>query len=308
MLQRMRRGAQTITAKVVAVIICFVLVAFGFGTFNFFVNNEPVAATVNGENITQHWLASVVQRQRQSIAAQLGEDATDAQIDMYVNSASILDSLVNRRIIEQVADNMKLTGSHQAFLEFVQNAEAFQKDGEFSQEQFLRTISQQGYSPQTFERGVSVDNQVSQIISVLEDTSIVTSEERNQSAAMLLQTRDLAYMQFKPDQYRESIVLDDDQVVAYYDLHTKEFMSDEEFFFDYIEYKSDVYLEQVTVNDEELASLYEAEVEDANFNARRRSRHILLDIDESRTLEDAIAELQDVRTRVEAGEILRGNC
>ena len=302
MLQRMRRGAQTVTAKIVAVIICFVLVVFGFGAFNVFVADEPAAATVNGEDITQRRLASVVQLQRRSIAAQLGEDATDAQIDMYVDSASILDSLVNREIVEQAAASMKLTGSRQEFLEFVRNQEVFQEDGEFSQEQFLRAISQQGYSPQTFERAVSVDNQVSQMVSVLKHTSIVTPEEREQSASILFQTRDLAYMQFKPDQYRESIELDDDQVLAYYDLHAEKFMSDEEFSFDYIEHKSDVYLEQVTVNDEEVASIYEAEVEDANFNARRRSRHILLDVDENRTLEDAIAELQDVWARVEAGE------
>ena len=56
MLQKMRDNAQGLAARVLVGIIVFVLAVFGFGAFNFFAPGEPVAATVNDDEITQNQL------------------------------------------------------------------------------------------------------------------------------------------------------------------------------------------------------------------------------------------------------------
>ena len=63
-LQKMRAKAQGLAAKVVVGVIVFVLAVFGFGAFDLFSVSEPIAATVNGDDITQRTLDLETSRER----------------------------------------------------------------------------------------------------------------------------------------------------------------------------------------------------------------------------------------------------
>ena len=99
MLQKMRDGAQGIGAKIIVGIICFVLVVFGFGTFNFFTENEPWAASINGDEITLRELDVEMQRQKRNLQSRMGSDADTELIDSLVNQGVVLDSLINLSLI-----------------------------------------------------------------------------------------------------------------------------------------------------------------------------------------------------------------
>ncbi len=87
----MRDGAQGVGAKVIVGIICFVLVAFGFGTFNFFTESEPWAASVDGDEITVREVQIEIQRQKRNLQSRMGEEADLELIDNLVSQQVVLD-------------------------------------------------------------------------------------------------------------------------------------------------------------------------------------------------------------------------
>ena len=94
MLQRMREGAQGLGAKIIVGIICFVLVVFGFGAFNFLSENEPRAASVNDDEITVRELQIETQRQKRNLQSRMGDEVDPEQlITLSVSKLSLTHSL-----------------------------------------------------------------------------------------------------------------------------------------------------------------------------------------------------------------------
>ena len=151
LLQKMRDGAQGIGAKIIVGIICFVLVVFGFGTFNFFTENEPWAASINGDEITLRELDVEMQRQKRNLQSRMGSDADTELIDSLVNQGVVLDSLINRALLRQTADDLDLTGVPESFREGIAEDPNFQVDGVFNESLYRSALQNAGYSPESFE-------------------------------------------------------------------------------------------------------------------------------------------------------------
>ena len=111
MLQRMRDGAQSMGAKIMVGIIAFVLTVFGFGAFNLFAVGEPVAVTVNGEEITEALLGVEIERRRRDILRQMGESADPSLIDESLLRQSTLGLLVDQTLLRQTAEDLGLAAS-----------------------------------------------------------------------------------------------------------------------------------------------------------------------------------------------------
>ena len=99
LLQKMRDRTQTLLFKVIIGAIIFVLLVFGFGAINVFTPGEQIAATVNGEEITQREVVNSAERRRQTLLAQLGDNVDPNLIDATALQSSTLDQLINNKLI-----------------------------------------------------------------------------------------------------------------------------------------------------------------------------------------------------------------
>ena len=303
MLQRMRRGAQTLGAKALAGVICFVLVVFGFGAINLFSVSEPAAAEVNGEEITQTDLSNAVTGAKQRLARQMGDKVTQEQLDLYVTPEGELRGLIDRQLLLQTAKRLRLTGSPQEFKKFMKSLPAFQnEEEEFDQEIYLRTLQSQGLSPRSFEALLSDDLRVQQLYALFADTSFFTDFERKDTASVRFERRDYAYLVVDPETFKESIEIDQMDAESYYQANLDEYVTEETYDFEVVQLRKEGMADDISISDEEVEELYATEIEAARANAPRDSSHILLKVNDDRSKEDAIRELQQVRTRVLAGE------
>ena len=303
MLQRMRRGAQTLGAKFVAGVICFVLVVFGFGAINLFSVSEPAAAEVNGDEITQVDLSNAVAGAKQRIARQMGDSVTEEQLDRYVTPQGELRGLVDRQLLLQTASRLSLTGSPQEFRKFLSSLPAFQNEQEeFDPEVYVRALQQQGLSPRSFEALLADDLRVQQLYSIFADTAFITDFEKRDMATVRLERRDYAYLIVDSEMFKESIEIDQAEVESFYQANLDTYVTEETFDFEVVQLLKDGMADDIPISEEDVEQLYHAEVEAVRANAPRQSSHILLKITDDRTKEDAIRELQQVRTKVLAGE------
>ena len=94
--------------------------------------------------------------------------------------------------------------------------------------------------------------------------------------------------------------MSDDDVKAYYDAQASDFMSPEQVILEYVELKKDVLFSQVDVNEDDLKNAYESEV--ANLAEQRQAAHILVEVNDSVSDDDAKAKIDDVQKRLQGGE------
>ena len=302
MLQKMRAGAQTLGAKILAGIICFVLVVFGFGAFNLFAVSEPAVVKVNGDSVTENELQRSVNVQRQNFQRMYGNELDPAYVESIITNETVLRQLINNRLVRQKAEQIGFESSKKEFVDSLQSNPAFQLDGEFDPEQFVRVISRAGFSPQSYEASAREDEVISRLVRIQENTSFVTEREVQDASSIAGQTRDVAFAVFESNSFLGDYEPTDEEVLEYYEENSADFMTREEYEVAYILLDRKMFEVDLVVDDSEVLETYEAEKKVAESNAERKASHILLHLDDSRSLEDATRELLDVRQRVLDGE------
>ncbi len=302
MLQKMRDGAQGLGAKIIVGIICFVLVVFGFGAFNFLAENEPRAASVNDDEITVRELEIETQRQKRNLQSRMGDEVSPELIDNLVSQQTVLDSLINRTLLRQTAEDLALVGLAESFRKELIDNPNFQVDGVFNQSIYRSTLQNLGYSPQSFQSAMETDAQLSQLVEVYQDTAFTTGRELRDAASMLNQTRDVAYMIIDAAMFEDRVGVSETEIADFYEMHTDQFVTEESFDLAYVEFSDHDRRNEIDISVEDVRSAYESAKAASESNDRRRASHILLEVNENRSLVVALEEMSDIRSRVLSGE------
>jgi peptidyl-prolyl cis-trans isomerase D len=305
MLQRMRQGAQSFGAKVLVGIIIVVLALFGFGAFNIFVSPDPAVATVNGEDIPRSRVEMEVELQRREIINRFGEEIAMELIDTGTIRRSVIDNLINRTLLIQAAEEMNLALSDDQIDRMIVETPEFQVDGQFDSDRFRMLVASIGHTPASFRREYARDVLLSIIDSSVTETPLVTEVELRQNGALVTQTRDLAYLRFRAEDFVEEAgarVADED-VEAYYDAYRRDFITEERVDLELLALSVSELAENaaVTVTDEQVRELYEQERARFDATEERHAAHILVSL-EDRTLEQAHQRVQEIQERLLAGE------
>ena len=294
----MRAGAQGIAAKILVGLIVFVLAVFGFGSIGLFSGSEPVAATVNGDDITQRTLDLETSRQQSLYRSQYG-DIPDELIETIVNRRVVLDRLVDQTLIGQSADDMGLSVGPDAVTARIR--ESFAAAGGYDDALYRRRLAELGYTPATFQATRAAEEVRAQLDAAIRDTTFVTARELRRTAEVQLQRRDIAWLLFDVEQIAAGVTVDDAQVEERYGTHLDDYMTEERFDFDYVKLSRSRFDEDIEISEEDVELAYRDEIRGLD-EPRRRAAHILLETTE-RTVEEARELLDAARQAILAGEV-----
>lgn len=304
MLQRMRDGAQTLGARIMVGIIVVVLTVFGFGAFNLFAVGEPVAAVVDGEEITEAVLEAETERRRRNILAQLGEDADPSLIDSQALRGTTLDGLIQRALLTRFAGDLGVAVSDARISrEIVANPE-FQVDGSFDEDRFRATLASAGFSLLSYQERVAADGRLTQVTGAIADTALVADRAVRDAARVLLQRRDIAYLPVPAEPYVAAVELAEEAIAARYEADLDRYHTPETVDVEYVRLFFAAVMAEQTVTETELRTAFDAAERDrlaAGDTARRRGAHILLEVGDERSEEEAVALLTATRAEIEAG-------
>lgn len=293
-LQRMRAGAQGVLAKVLVAVIVFVLAVFGFGAFDLFSASEPVAASVNGDDIAQSQLEREVARQRDFQRSQYGEDVPDALIDSLVSRQTVLDVLIDRALLSQAAADMDLSTSAEAI-----EARIAEDSAGADPVTYRRWLASLGYTPDTRRLELAAAETLEQLIAGVRDTTIVTQRQLRTAAELQNQRRDIAWLQFDVPALAAEVAVSDAEIETHYGTHIDDYMAPETFDFELARVRRADVEAAVEIEEEAVAAAYADEV--AALEPLRHAAHILLNVGEERTLAEAEAQLAKLRDEVLAG-------
>lgn len=298
MLQNIMDNSQGWIAKTIIGVIVVLMALTGFDAIIQSTSNSQNAADVNGEKITQSSLNAAVDMQRRQLIQQFGKDFDASLLDDKLLRQASLDSLVDRTLLLQGAKEAGMGFSDASLDQLILQTPAFQVDGKFNAARFDQILQQQGMGRMEFRERLKQDVLVSQLQASLAASNFVTDAELENFVRLDKQTRDFASQTIHID--TKSVDISDDELKVYYDEHKDQYMSPEQVVVEYVELRKESFFAQAEASDEELQALYQKEI--ANLAEQRRAAHILLEVNDKLSDEQAKAKLAEVAERLKQGE------
>lgn len=305
MLQTMRAKAQGMGSKILvwAVIIALSAFGFGFGATSFFQPGEPLAASVEGEEITLAELERQLRFQRENLRAQFGDEYIN-QLDPAWLSREVLANMVQQALVKDYLSDLGLEASERQVDEQIVSDPAFMLSDQFSPEQFRQRVVAQGFTPESYRGEVADSLRVSAFDQALRDSAFLTPGDERRLANLTLQRRDIAWLEFTPSLFLDQVEVDEETLSTAYELRLAEFMTEPRIDAEYVEFRLEdmAMLAEFAPDEFMLREAYEAEASAFEAGEQRDASHILLEVSDLRTEAQAIIELSSIRDRVLAGE------
>ena len=304
MLQKLRDRTQSFGFKIIVALLVFALAFFGFGAVSVFAPGDPEIASVNGEEITRGMVEIEAERQRRLLMLQLGDQLDPETIDPLALQQAALEQLISRTLLEQAVDELGLQASRAQVDETVTGDPNFQVDGQFNESLYRRGVAALGYTaPQYLEEMATLFN-LNQLRAAVEETAVLPLWETRLLNGLMNQRRDIAYLPFTVEHFSEGIAAAALEIQTYYDEHQVEFMTEDTVDVAYLELTWQMLRDDpsIEIDDDMLRAEYEADKANAGSEEQRSSSHILLQVTDERSEEQAVQQLDEFRERILSGE------
>jgi peptidyl-prolyl cis-trans isomerase D len=182
MLDKFRENSRSIGTYLIfgAIIVVFVAY-FGQGSVGFTSMGGPTsgyAAKVNGEEISVREFQSAYGSMLQAYKQQTGGNFDEAMAEQLGLKDTVLDRLVERRLLVEVAKDSGLSVSDDEVAKAVREVAAFQKDGQFDFPTYKAVLANSvGLTPDKFEEEVRGDLLREKMIQQVRQAAKASDEE-----------------------------------------------------------------------------------------------------------------------------------
>jgi peptidyl-prolyl cis-trans isomerase D len=268
--------------KISWVIFGLIIASFAlFGVQSYFTGGSADSvANVGKSSISQQEFGYMVEREQERLRPQVQQNPQAAQ---YLQSdefkRSVLNNMIQRRLILNAARSSGLAVSEDELIEMISTVGAFQdENGKFSHERYEQVLKAQRLSTAEFEEQVSEDVIVGRLQRVIAETAFVPNVIVKNLVRQRLQEREVSQLVFSPANYREAMVVSDEDVRKYYDDNQNLFRIPERVKLEYVVLNDEVASASVVVSEQDLQDAFEARIADYQSKEQRRASHILISV------------------------------
>jgi peptidyl-prolyl cis-trans isomerase D len=303
MLHFIREHAQGWIAWIIVGLLIIPFALWGINKY-FGGGGKLVAATVNGNEISQQDFRQAFYQQRSRMQQMLGAQY-DAQLFDPQIKQRVINDLVERELLMQNASDEGYRVSDQTVVATIQGIDAFRQDGVFSKSLYQQQVQAQGQTPAAFEQRVKRMILTGQLPDGLASTVFVTDAELDAAIRLQEQTRDFQYLVLPVAKYQDAGKADEAAVKAYYDQHSDRFMTEEKVQVEYVELDAAALSSDKQPSDDELREFYQANKSQFQVPEERRASHILVQVPEGAdeaAVKAARAKIDDLYKKIKAGE------
>ncbi|NOX49000.1 MAG: hypothetical protein GXP16_00475 [Gammaproteobacteria bacterium] len=304
MLQKLRDQTQGIGFRILVGAIILVLVLFGFGASNIFLGADPEIASVGDFEITQSVLGVETERERRRVLAQMGEDFDPSNIDKLQLQQYALQQLINRHVLYQTADDLGVGVPPDTVNKTLLESEVYKVDGQFNEAVYRQQLQLLGFTPVDFVVEFTHALSSEQLRGGIIDTSFMPDWELKEIVRVLNQKRDLAYLPLSIETFSNRVTVTDEEIELRYHEDQTQYMTELALDVQYLSMQvQDLANDSgIEVTEDDISSLYEEERNAALRDEQRDSSHILIQINDDRTEDQALQLITEVSTRINAGE------
>jgi peptidyl-prolyl cis-trans isomerase D len=291
---------------VIAVFILFVFVDFG-GTVNRGGAAKNSAAVVIGkEEISFGEFERAYRQAENNYRQAYGAEFTSELAKQIGLPRQVIESLIGDKLLMLEARRMGLEITDSELRREILRLPVFQtaSGGFVGEESYKSTLRANGLTADDFEEDVRRSLLTDRVRSVLSDSIYVSDQEVEASYREGVETAKIRYVHLTADPLALSGAEAPDSVVieAYYTEHAGDFQVPERRTVDYLLVDRAAIQAGLQIADSEIDTYYQEHPSEFRREEQVRARHILLQVNDQRTADAAVAELAAVRRRIEGGE------
>jgi peptidyl-prolyl cis-trans isomerase D len=216
-----------------------------------------------------------------------------------------LDTLIDREILVGRAESLGITVSDQELADSIAANPAFQVNGRFSKEAYLRAIRYVSFSPAEFETAMRKDLSIDRLESAVAGGVAVSEAAARDEILAKDQKVQLAYVRVRASDFTMSVAVDDDELRKQYENHRDRYVDPERVRVELIVYPAEKFATAAAPTDEEVQAYYDEHLADSFTQQHEvRARHILIKAPESadpQTRAEARKQIEELEKQVKAG-------
>jgi peptidyl-prolyl cis-trans isomerase D len=292
MLSLMRKHASSWIIKFLLAAIIVVFIPWGVQRYTS--QRSSRVADVNGTIITlgdyRNSYTNLVEQVRQSF----GNNLNDELIQALQLRKRALDQLVDRALMLQEAEKLKIQVSDEELAQTIRDIRAFQTAGVFDNQRYLNALSRTKLSPETFEEQQREALIIDKLQSFITGNIKVSELEARQWYKYNNTEVDVDYVLLEPGQFK-NIEPTADEILDYFDQHKEAYKTDPEIKVRYLYLKPEDFASKLTVAEADMQDYYESNLEKFKNPKTVQARHILIKVDQNAKPE----EVESARQRAE---------
>lgn len=276
-------------ALLALIILPFAIVGIE-GVFTGGGRNKP-AIEINGHEISKAEFDQAVENRRQQLLERMGEGVDPGMITAEMVKPATEKALIQRQLIIEAAESEGLYVPPETVKSYVRSLPQFHDEkGVFSQEKLERFLAQAGFSSARIFNEVSADMVTEQLQGGISESAFAIPQDVTRILELDKQTRDIDVVVIKPESFKASINLSDDDIKAFYEKNAGDFRSDEKVQVEYLHFtQADFVDANAVISDEQINARLAEKAEKAKQNERRRAAHVLIEVGDKRSDEEAKA-------------------
>ena len=241
-------------------------------------SENNAVASVDGDEILLTTYYQELNLQQRNLQQQLGAQYSQ-EIDNVLKQ-TLLETMINEKLIENYANSLDIVTLDQEVRSVIQSNQAFQVDGQFSEDRYNQLLRLNQYKPSSYEAAQSKSLSQEQIKRNLSGSGFLSTIQIKQLNDLASQEREIAYIVLKTDKYEDQISVSQSEISDYFNANKSNFLEGRKVKVDFVEFSLDNIEEPEDADEETLKNLYEENAELYINPERRRAQHILVE-DES---------------------------
>ena len=281
------------------VILALIAVTFIFWGIDFSATQLSYAAKVNGEAIPIREFESSLQRTQNEYQQQLRIELSD---DMLLAiRQQVLDEMIGREVQLQRANEAGYRISDERVEQSIRDTEAFQIDGEYSEDVAQALLRDNGLTVEGFRQNQREQLTLVEFEEAVHESSFITPAEFRRYIEVYFEKREIGYAVFAAASFAGQVTIGDAEIAQFYSDNESQFQTEESVDVEFVVLDLAGIAAATEVTEDELRRFYDSEAERYAGSEERHVRHILIEAPAD-DREAARAEALRVRERLDAGE------
>lgn len=265
--------------RIVQIIMVLATLPFLFwGLESYQRGGDDYVAMVAGEKIERPEFDQALRDQQEKMRAALGKNFDPAMLDNPEVRFSVIDNLIQQRLLQREAERAGLAVSDSQLTEIIRDIPAFQQDGRFSRQRYEALLRNQGMTPLSFESRVRREMMQQQLNDAYANNGLMPSTVTERIIRLSEEQREASRVQIQPEQFLSQAKPDDAAVKAYYDSHQAEFQLPEQVRVEYLVLSLDNLARQAQVSPDETRKYFDEHKAEFGQPEERQASHILVTV------------------------------
>ena len=280
---------------IIGILLAIPFVFFGSSSFGTVFTNY---GKVNGLTVSALDVSIAINTVTSRLQQIYGEEfSVDGLEDGLLNSL-VRNEIIGQKALLYQAQQMELVNSEEEAKRLIMSEPSFQTDGRFDQNIFEATIRANGILPNEYIENVQNTALVNDFLSAVSDSSFQIDAELKKQIKLIEQERDIDFFKIDFDSLMRDINPTLESAVNYYEENRLLFMDDEKRSFNILSINQDQFKESIEIPDGFIESEYQDYLNRINATAEKRVSHIMIDVLNYDSREDAFNTLIEIQSRL----------